>query len=46
MVKLRFLTGLTRDQAAPALGVSPRAADSQWAYARAWLFERMHPDGR
>jgi hypothetical protein len=40
------LTGLTGEQAAAALGVSPRAADSLWAYARAWLFERLHPDAR
>jgi RNA polymerase sigma factor (TIGR02999 family) len=46
VVKLRYFAGLTGDQAAAALGVSPRAADSLWAYARAWLFERMHPDGR
>jgi RNA polymerase sigma factor (TIGR02999 family) len=46
VVKLRFFAGLTSDQAAAALGVSPRAADSLWAYARAWLFERMHPDRR
>jgi hypothetical protein len=39
-------SGLTGDQAAGALGISPRAADSLRAYARAWLFERMHPDGR
>jgi len=46
VVKLRFFAGLTGDQAAAALGVSPRAADSLWAYARAWLFQRMHLDGR
>ena len=46
VVKLRFFAGLTGDQAAAALGISPRAGDSLWAYARAWLFERMHPDGR
>jgi RNA polymerase sigma factor (TIGR02999 family) len=46
LVKLRFFAGLTGDQAAAALGISPRAADSLWAYARAWLFERLHPDGR
>jgi hypothetical protein len=37
---------LTGDQAAAALGVSPRAADSLWAHARAWIYELMHPDGR
>jgi RNA polymerase sigma factor (TIGR02999 family) len=46
VVKLRFFAGLTGDQAAAALAISPRAADSLWAYARAWLFERIHPDGR
>jgi RNA polymerase sigma factor (TIGR02999 family) len=46
IVKLRFFAGLTGDQAAAVLYISPRAADSLWAYARAWLFERMHPDGR
>jgi len=46
LVKLRFFAGLTGDQAAAALGISPRAADSLWAYARAWLFERLHPGGR
>jgi RNA polymerase sigma factor (TIGR02999 family) len=46
LVKLRFFAGLTGDQTAAALGISPRAADSLWAYARAWLFERLHPDGQ
>jgi RNA polymerase sigma factor (TIGR02999 family) len=46
LVKLRFFAGLTGDQTAAALGISPRAADSLWAYARAWLFEKMNPDGR
>jgi RNA polymerase sigma factor (TIGR02999 family) len=46
LVKLRFFVGLTGDQTAAALGISPRAADSLWAYARAWLFEKLNPDGR
>jgi RNA polymerase sigma factor (TIGR02999 family) len=41
LVKLRFFAGLTGDQAAEVLGVSPRSADLLWAYARAWLFERL-----
>jgi DNA-directed RNA polymerase specialized sigma24 family protein len=45
VVGLRFLAGLTGEQVAAAPSVSPGAADSLWAYARAWLFERMHPDG-
>jgi RNA polymerase sigma factor (TIGR02999 family) len=41
LVKLRFFSGLTGDEAARALGISPRAADSLWAYARAWMFDRL-----
>lgn len=37
LVKLRYFTGLTADQAAAALGISPSTADRQWQYARAWL---------
>jgi RNA polymerase sigma factor (TIGR02999 family) len=41
LVKLRFFAGLTGDQAAELLGISPRSADLLWAYARAWLFEKL-----
>jgi len=41
LVKLRFFAGLTGDQAAEVLGISPRSADLLWSYARAWLFERF-----
>jgi RNA polymerase sigma factor (TIGR02999 family) len=41
LVKLRFFAGLTGDQAAAVLGVSPRTADALWAYARAWLFDHL-----
>ncbi len=37
LVKLRYFAGLTADQAAAALGISPSTADRHWAYARAWL---------
>lgn len=37
LVKLRYFAGLTIKEAADAIGVSPRTADSDWAYARAWL---------
>jgi len=41
LVKLRFFAGCTIPQAAEVLGVSPRAADFLWAYARTWLFQKL-----
>jgi RNA polymerase sigma factor (TIGR02999 family) len=46
LVKLRFFAGLTGDEAAQVLGISPRAADLLWAYARAWLFEKLQRESR
>jgi RNA polymerase sigma factor (TIGR02999 family) len=37
LVELRYFAGLTNDQAADVLGISPSTADRHWAYARAWL---------
>lgn len=37
LVELRYFAGLTGDQAARILGISPTTADRHWAYARAWL---------
>ena len=37
LVKLRYFAGLSIDETAQALGVSPRSADRLWSYARAWL---------
>ena len=41
LVQLRFFAGLTQGEAALALGIPPRTADRHWAYARAWLFDRL-----
>jgi RNA polymerase sigma factor (TIGR02999 family) len=41
LVKLRFFAGLSNEEAAGALGVSPRKANQIWAYARAWLLESL-----
>jgi hypothetical protein len=42
LVMLRHFAGLTVDQAAHALGISPATADRYWAYARAWAPRRDH----
>jgi RNA polymerase sigma factor (TIGR02999 family) len=41
LVKLRYFAGLTAQQAADALGISLRTANRDWAYAKAWLFQRL-----
>lgn len=37
LVELRYFAGLTGEQAAGILGISPTTADRHWAFARAWL---------
>jgi len=41
VVRLRFVLGLTVPQTAGVLGVSERTVKSDWAFARAWLGERL-----
>jgi RNA polymerase sigma factor (TIGR02999 family) len=41
LVKLRFFTGLTLEEIAPMLAISPRTARRLWAFARAWLRREM-----
>lgn len=41
LVKLRFFAGLSLDEAAEQLGISPATADRHWVYARAWLYRAM-----
>jgi DNA-directed RNA polymerase specialized sigma24 family protein len=38
LVKLKYFTGLTLEQAAAALEISPATADRDWAYAKAYLY--------
>lgn len=45
LVKLRYFGGLTIEEAAQILEISPRTAKRDWAYARAWLRRRMQGDG-
>ena len=37
LVELRFFAGLTGEQAAQILAISPSTADRHWIFARAWL---------
>jgi RNA polymerase sigma factor (TIGR02999 family) len=41
VVKLRYFAGLTIEQAAAALAISIRTANRHWAYAKAWLFQKL-----
>jgi len=39
LVQLRYFGGLTIEDAADALGISPATAKRYWAYSKAWLFQ-------
>jgi RNA polymerase sigma-70 factor (ECF subfamily) len=41
VVELRFFGGLSMQETATTLGISLRTAKSDWAFARAWLFQAM-----
>jgi RNA polymerase sigma factor (TIGR02999 family) len=41
LVKLRYFVGMTNDEAAEALGISPRTAKYYWTHARAWLYHEI-----
>ena len=46
LVKLRYFAGLTIEEAAEALGISPATAKRHWTYSKAWLFQAMGGGGR
>ena len=41
LVKLRYFAGLTVEQSAEAIGISPATAHRYWNYARAWLHQEI-----
>jgi DNA-directed RNA polymerase specialized sigma24 family protein len=43
VVELRFFGGLTENDAAAALGVSPATVRRDWQFARAWLAAELKP---
>ncbi len=42
LVEMRYFAGLTIEQTASALAISPRTAKRNWAFARAWLGREMN----
>ncbi len=45
IVKLRFFAGLTMDQVAKTLDVSPSTVERHWAFARAFLYHEIRDRG-
>lgn len=44
VVEMRFLTGLSVEEVAEVLEVSPRTVKADWSLARAWLSRRIRGD--
>jgi len=44
LVKLLYFIGMTQEEAARTLGVCRRTVNHWWVFARAWLYQAMHPD--
>jgi len=41
VVKLRYFAGLSLEECAAAMNISPATAKRRWAYARAWLYDAL-----
>jgi RNA polymerase sigma factor (TIGR02999 family) len=41
VVRMRFYAGLSVEQTAAALGISPRTVKRDWQFARAWLYREL-----
>jgi len=46
LVKLRYFVGMTNEEAAEVLGISPRSAKYYWTHARAWLYGEIRREGK
>ena len=45
LVKLRYFAGMTVEEAAGLLDISPRTARNYWAHARTWLYHEITVHG-
>jgi RNA polymerase sigma-70 factor, ECF subfamily len=43
VVELRYFGGLTNEEIAEVLKVSPATVERDWRYARAWLYQELDP---
>ena len=41
LVKMRYFVGLSFDEIAEIMGISPTSAKREWEYARGWLYRRI-----
>ena len=41
IVKMKFFMGMQYEEIAASLGVSEKSVQRHWAYAKAWLFQRI-----
>lgn len=44
VVRLRYFAGLSIDETADVLGISPRTVDNHWRVARTWLHRALNQD--
>lgn len=44
VVRLRFYAGLSVEETAAALEISPRTVKREWTYARAWLARELRDE--
>ena len=45
IVTLRYFAGLSVEETAKALDLSPATIKNEWAFARAWLYRQLGPPG-
>lgn len=46
VVELRFFAGLSIEETAVQLGISPKTVVREWRRAKAWLYNELHPAER